>query len=198
MVNVIVCIAFLASLAVAVWCWLQNKHLMANRDEYKELFEVASNERKQDMERLDVLILKNEELLTAASDKDLVLERASQSISVASEKIAAQEYTIVALDEKLRFSTTQYDKLLSQKKSSEVRLGQISEQMSPFLSDFPFDPKRSKFLGDPVDMICFSDEKITFVEIKSGKSQLSKRQREIRDLIAKGKVDFFVYRVDGK
>ena len=59
-------------------------------------------------------------------------------------------------------------------------------------------PKTAKFIGDPIDFIHFDDDKITLVEVKSGKSQLSKKQREIRDLVKAGKVEFTIYRVEGK
>ena len=36
-----------------------------------------------------------------------------------------------------------YNKLLSQKKKSEVRLGQIAEHLVPLLDPFPYDPKKS-------------------------------------------------------
>ena len=41
----------------------------------------------------------------------------------------------------------EYSRLLSQKKSSEVRLGQISEQPVPFLKCFKYDPKNAHFIG---------------------------------------------------
>ena len=40
-----------------------------------------------------------------------------------------------------------YDRLLSQKKSSEVRLGQISENLAPFLKEFKYNPKKCHFLA---------------------------------------------------
>lgn len=81
-----------------------------------------------------------------------------------------------------------YSKLLSQKKSSEVRLGQISENLAPFLKDFKYDPKKTHFMGMPIDYIIFEEDQIIFLEIKSGKAQLSTKQRHIRDLIKEGKV----------
>ena len=85
-------------------------------------------------------------------------------------------------------SQQEYKKLLSQKKSSEVRLGHISETIAPFLESFEFNPEECAFLGKPIDYISFSKEAITIVEIKSGKAQLTKKQRQIRDLIKDGKV----------
>ena len=73
--------------------------------------------------------------------------------------------------------------ILSQKKSSEVRLGNIAEKLAPFLEHFPYDPEDAIFAGQPIDYIVFDDAAVVFVEIKSGKSQLSTKQRKIRDLI---------------
>jgi len=88
-----------------------------------------------------------------------------------------------------------YSKLLSQKKSSEVRLGQISENLAPFLKEFKYDPKKCHFLGNPIDYVIFEEDKIVFLEIKSGESTLSSTQRNIRDLIKDGKVYFDQMRI---
>jgi len=90
----------------------------------------------------------------------------------------------------------EYEKLLSQKKSSEVRLGQISENLAPFLKNFKYDPKRCHFLGNPIDYIIFEDDKIVFLEIKSGESKLSQSQKNIKELIIKGKVEFAQMRIN--
>lgn len=74
-------------------------------------------------------------------------------------------------------------KTLSQKKSSEVRLGSIAETLAPFLDQFDFDPENCIFLGKPIDYISFADDEITFIEVKSGKSQLNSKQRHIRDQV---------------
>ena len=96
------------------------------------------------------------------------------------------------------FEQEQYAKLLGQKKSSEVRTGKITEQIAPFLEDYPLNPRTARFIGDPIDFVHFDEEMVTFLEVKSGKSQLSTKQRRIRDLIRGGKVEFKIYRVEGK
>lgn len=93
-----------------------------------------------------------------------------------SKKVDSFEKTILELSE-------QKKKVTSQKKSSEVRLGHIAETLAPFLEQFEFDPETCTFLGKPIDYISFGDEEITFIEVKSGKSQLSSKQRHIRDLV---------------
>jgi hypothetical protein len=92
----------------------------------------------------------------------------------------------------------EYDKLLSQKKSSETRLGQISEHFAPMLAGFPYDTKETRFLGSPIDFVVFDieNDQIVFVEFKTGGSQLTKRQRAIRDIVSAGNVHFEVMRVN--
>tara|TARA_R110000824_G_scaffold339752_4_gene526277 strand:- start:303 stop:914 length:612 start_codon:yes stop_codon:yes gene_type:complete len=91
--------------------------------------------------------------------------------------------TTTDLEKRLEEESESRKKTLSQKKSSEVRLGHIAEKLAPFLDDFTFNPEDATFLGQPIDYIVFEEEVITFVEIKSGNSQLSPKQRHIRDLI---------------
>lgn len=86
-------------------------------------------------------------------------------------------------EEKLKQETEQRKKVLSQKKSGEVRLGHIAETLAPFLDQFDFDPENCCFMGRPIDYISFGDDEITFIEVKSGNAQLSAKQRHIRDLV---------------
>ena len=86
-------------------------------------------------------------------------------------------------------------------RSRAVIGGQFSEQLAPFLPDFPYKPTEVKFLGKPVDFIVFRglDEKkveqIVFVEVKSGKASLTPTERSLRDAIGENKVSFEIYRV---
>jgi predicted Holliday junction resolvase-like endonuclease len=67
--------------------------------------------------------------------------------------------------------------------------GQVHEQLLPYLPDFPFDPKDVRFLGAPVDLIVFDGlsagklERIVFVEVKTGNSTLTSRERQVRDMV---------------
>tara|TARA_Y100001973_G_C5134316_1_gene299479 strand:+ start:484 stop:1095 length:612 start_codon:yes stop_codon:yes gene_type:complete len=78
--------------------------------------------------------------------------------------------------------------LLSQKKSSEIRLGNIAETLAPFLDQFDFNPEECVFIGKPIDYISFGEDEITVIEVKSGKSQLNANQRRIRDQIKSNSV----------
>ena len=97
--------------------------------------------------------------------------------------------TTLSQTENLRKTT------LSQKKSSEVRLGHIAETLAPFLDQFDFDPENCVFLGKPIDYISFDDDAITLIEVKSGKSQLSSKQRHIRDLVKSNQVNWKEIRI---
>ena len=93
------------------------------------------------------------------------------------------EQELSETQEKLDEETKQRKKVLSQKKSGEVRLGHIAETLAPFLDQFDFEPEQCCFLGQPIDYVSFGDDEITFIEVKSGNSQLSQKQRHIRDLV---------------
>lgn len=117
-----------------------------------------------------------------------------ETLSQEQKSIKAREWELKAQERELTRSLSKaeadlkeeaetYQKLLSQKKSSEVRLGNIAEKLAPFLDDFNFNPENCTFLGQPIDYISFDDEVVTLIEIKTGKSQLNSKQRHIRDLI---------------
>ncbi len=91
------------------------------------------------------------------------------------------------------------------KRSRAVIGGQMVEQIAPFLPDFPCNPADCRFLGKPVDIVAFCGasekdkiEEIIFIEVKTGESQLSNREKEIRECIKKGKVRYEVYRWSAK
>ncbi len=84
--------------------------------------------------------------------------------------------------------TASYDKLLSQKKSSEVVTGQIAEKLVPFLENFNHNPRDATFCGNPIDYVIFGPDQITILEIKTGNSRLTKKQRHIKSLVENGDV----------
>ena len=71
--------------------------------------------------------------------------------------------------------------------------GLIAEQFAPFtrrLEEFGWDPQEFKFLGRPVDGVQFQDDEVIIVEFKTGGSQMTPRQRQIKKLVSEGKVRF--------
>ncbi len=90
-------------------------------------------------------------------------------------------------------------------RSRGVTSGKIQEHLAPLLPQFAerFNLREARFLGAPVDYVVFEGleeglvEQVTFVEIKTGRSQLSSRERAIRDAVADGRVVFETMRLDG-
>jgi predicted Holliday junction resolvase-like endonuclease len=86
-------------------------------------------------------------------------------------------------------------------RSQAVTIGKVSEQIVPFLPDFPFNPKDARFLGSPVDLVVFDglDEgevrRVVFIEIKTGTAGLSGRERQVRDAIQARRVEWTELRV---
>ena len=106
------------------------------------------------------------------------------------------EVAIGKLQDELKEQQELKAKVTSQKKSSEVRLGHIAETLAPFLDQFEFEPEECSFLGQPIDYVSFGQDEITFIEVKSGNSQLSSKQRRIRDQVKNGKVKWKEVRIN--
>ena len=137
--------------------------------------------------KLDVIHKSHESLIREhqqLSDLNNLLHATVDSVKQqGNDDKALLQSSVASLEEELTNAQSAHKTLLSQKKSSEVRLGNIAEKLAPFLDHFTFDPECATFLGQPIDYVIFEDEVVTFLEIKSGKSQLSSKQRHIRDLI---------------
>ena len=79
--------------------------------------------------------------------------------------------------------------------------GQISETLAPWSMDCVNSVKELRFLGSPIDFVGFrgldgdGDIDIKLVEIKSGKSRLSKNQRRIRDAVESNRIEWVEVRV---
>jgi predicted Holliday junction resolvase-like endonuclease len=86
-------------------------------------------------------------------------------------------------------------------RSLAVTAGKVHEQLIPYLPTFPYNPKDVRFLGSPVDLVIFDGlaegrlRRIIFVEVKTGGSGLTSRERWIRDVIHHGEVEWAEIRV---
>lgn len=75
--------------------------------------------------------------------------------------------------------------------SIRVKHGQSWENFIPLMAEFEktLGPKvNAVFLGQPIDLIYFNENEIVFVEVKTGNSRLSTKQRRIRNLVKDGKI----------
>jgi len=94
--------------------------------------------------------------------------------------------------------------------SAHTTRGQLLEKWTPFVSaegiDEHWRPEDWVFLGQPIDYMVFdwradkvenlTTGNVVLLDVKSGKSQLSSKQRRIRDLIKAGKVEWREVRLD--
>tara|TARA_R100000008_G_C3571495_1_gene162444 strand:- start:945 stop:1535 length:591 start_codon:yes stop_codon:yes gene_type:complete len=163
---------------------LRLKDLKTNADSLKKETILLKNQLNKEKALFDVRESNLYRTIVGLQD---ALSEEQQVIKTKEIELKKQEARLLEglaeVEKNLQEETENRKKVLSQKKSSEVRLGNIAEKLAPFLDDFTFDPEYATFLGKPIDYIVFEDEVITFVEIKIGKSQLSTKQRRIRDLI---------------
>lgn len=87
-------------------------------------------------------------------------------------------------------------------RSSAVNWGKSIEHFVPFMTKFPVPPEDVVFLGMPIDYVGFTDTgsktkcKVHFVEVKSGSSFLSEKQKNIKRAIEEGRVVFHEIAVD--
>ena len=84
---------------------------------------------------------------------------------------------------------------LFQKKSLSSKYGRMTEQFMPFLESYPYDEQNFRFTGSPIDGIQFEPDKVVLVEFKTAGSGLTKRQKEIKNLVEKGRVEFQEFRL---
>ncbi len=88
------------------------------------------------------------------------------------------------------------------KRQRAILKGDISETIAPWSMTIVNSVKELNFLGNPIDFIGFKgldgneEIKIIFIEVKSGKSQLNKNQRRIRDAVIAKRIDWVEVRVN--
>lgn len=86
-------------------------------------------------------------------------------------------------------------------RSRQIIGGNFSEQLAPYLPDFPFDPTEARFIGKPVDFLVFKGlsqgavQEVVFVEVKSGGSKMNRNEASLKAAIDDKRVRFIEYRV---
>jgi predicted Holliday junction resolvase-like endonuclease len=98
-------------------------------------------------------------------------------------------------------SNTEVQKLIRHANKDAVQrsrsslLGKLLERMAPCFRKFAYDPRDMRCICDPVDYVLFDGltvdrqvRKITFIEVKCGRSRLSSVQRSVRDAVERNRV----------
>lgn len=81
-------------------------------------------------------------------------------------------------------------------KSQQVKFGKSFEHFVPFINDFPANRENTVFLGMPIDFISFEEDSIKFIEVKTGVSQLSNKQKHTNQLILDKKIEWYELRYE--
>ena len=87
-------------------------------------------------------------------------------------------------------------------RSSAVNWGKSIEHFVPFMTKFPVPPEDVVFVGMPIDYVGFTNTEnakecqVHFIEVKSGASLLSAKQKNIKKAIEEGRVVFHEIAVD--
>lgn len=133
----------------------------------------------------------------AQSKRNVILQENFNSLKESHDKLVKSEEELQA---QLESAKVKNSEILSQKKSSETRLGQISEHLVPFLENCKHDPKDMHFMGNPIDYLVFDFDEgsITFLEVKSGNSKPSRRQKTVKHIIKSGRVYYEELRINEK
>jgi predicted Holliday junction resolvase-like endonuclease len=86
-------------------------------------------------------------------------------------------------------------------KSRATLLGKLFERLAPFFQRFNHDPRDIRPILEPIDYICFDGltverrvNRITFVEVKAGTSNVTPSERSIIDAVKEGRVSTEVWR----
>jgi predicted Holliday junction resolvase-like endonuclease len=91
-------------------------------------------------------------------------------------------------------------------RSRSVVSGKVQEHLAPLFPEFisQFNPRDAIFLGTPLDFVVFDGlndgddtevRRVVFVEVKTGKASLAKRERRVRDAIQAGRVEYQLLRL---
>jgi len=87
-------------------------------------------------------------------------------------------------------------------KSRTALLGTLFERLAPFARNFAHDPNDLRPILNPIDFVCFDGltasgavERVTFVEVKSGTSTPTPRQRSIEAAVQDRRVGFELWQL---
>lgn len=84
--------------------------------------------------------------------------------------------------------------------------GKVQEHLASLFPGFcaEFNARDARFLGSPVDFVVFDGldagevSRVVFVEVKTGRSGLSQRERLVREAVEAGRVEWRLLRLPGE
>ena len=135
---------------------------------------------------------------------------AEQSRQHSEDTVKELSHQVAQLQIQLESTAQEAKKQKGRAASAHTSKGQILEKWAPFVDHPEIDPKWKaenwNFMGNPIDYIVwdYRDNKdlnleegmVYIMDVKSGKSQLTTKQRRIRDLVKAGRVEWREIRLE--
>jgi predicted Holliday junction resolvase-like endonuclease len=161
-------------------------------------------------DQLRIIVEDNEQTESRQQHLEGQLDLANNTIALYRSEDEVKTEKISELETSL---SSQEEETLKQKgraQSAHTSKGQILEKWAPFVDHDQIDPHwRSEdwcFLGQPIDYVVFdwhkdtalniAEGKVVLLDVKAAKSQLTTKQRRIRDLVKAGQVEWREIRLD--
>lgn len=177
----------------AIWLWF----FLQKKREQEFLKESQINQLEFIKQSLEERIFEEENKMYA---KQEIIGQMGQNIRFLENSLGETAQIVVELESKLEETMKEEKKQKGRAQSAHTTKGQILEKWCPFI-DHPqiephWKPKDWSFLGNPIDYIVWDEKGIVFLDVKAGKSQLTTKQRMIRDLIREGNVEWREIRLE--
>jgi predicted Holliday junction resolvase-like endonuclease len=157
-----------------------------------------------------------ETIVETVVDTDKLLELthklglSEQSRQHSEDTVKELSHQVAQLQIQLESTAQEAKKQKGRAASAHTSKGQILEKWAPFVDHPEIDPdwkaENWNFMGNPIDYIVwdYRDNKdlnleegmIYIMDVKSGKSQLTTKQRRIRDLVKAGRVEWREIRLE--
>ena len=157
-----------------------------------------------------------ETIVETVVDTDKLLELthklglSEQSRQHSEDTVKELSHQVAQLQIQLESTAQEAKKQKGRAASAHTSKGQILEKWAPFVDHPEIDPdwkaENWNFMGNPIDYIVwdYRDNKdlnleegmVYIMDVKSGKSQLTTKQRRIRDLVKAGRVEWREIRLE--
>jgi predicted Holliday junction resolvase-like endonuclease len=174
-------VAFIIAVIALVLYYFKNKELAVQK--------IKENSFKKELEEIKKELVDSYRAVPELANQQFEKFRENELNSMRSVFAEASKKSALADLEKWKGEYENFYRQDAINRSQSTILGKVTEHLIPFHKNFPYNPKEARFIGSPIDIIVFKgleeEERVEIhiLEIKTGKSQLSKRQRLIRDAI---------------
>lgn len=151
-------------------------------------------------QKAEVIRMRNGLMLTHASSlNDLTLDH----IKELNEKECEFKDVLNYRDKLLEEAVIHTRETTSRQQRSTIK-GKIGEQIAPLLPEFTklYEPGDARFLGSPHDFVIYRGmskgriEEVIFVEVKTGRPELTLIEESLKQTIENGKVKFNILNLD--